>query len=90
MSAAEEDRLTRVVVNVGATMLQAGARLAPGPAGPVMELLGALLRAVETAMRDQGKSVTEIIQAIKMPRPLDLEDERSAIDERVRDLPEKG
>lgn len=83
------EEIIRDVIEVTASALQTGAHLARGLAVPVLEGLAALARAIEVAMRDHGKSVEEIVHAIKMPRKLDTSS-RDDIDERIREKPEKG
>lgn len=96
MTTPDEREAQRAALELGASMLQTGAHLAPGlipgaPGllGPALAGAAEILRAAEVAMRDRGQSVADIVAAIKMPRKLDTSF-RDDLDERIRDLPEKS
>lgn len=67
----------------------AAGAVAPGPAGPAMSTASVLLRTIAIAMRLQGKTVEEILQAIEMPRPVDVSDFRRDIDTAIKRKPSR-
>lgn len=93
----DERTAQRAALELAASMLQTGASIAPGlipgaPGilGPALSFLAELVRTAEVLIRDHGMTPEEIIAAMKMPRKLAVDGTRRDIDERVRELPEKG
>jgi hypothetical protein len=85
---AEERELAQRWLDVGASALETVAHLTP--AGPVASALGTIVKLGRALAETLSKkSVDELLRDIRMPAKVDTSF-RDDIDERIRDLPEKG